>query len=471
MRGRVEALLRSGTRGMWVGTFHGLAHRLLRLHWRRPACRRASRCSTSDDQLRLVKRIAAGARARRRPLPAAAAGLVDQRAEGRGPAPAAHPGRRRRLLRHDACCSVYEEYEERCQRAGPGRFRRAAAARARTAGCDNPALLHALPAALRPPAGRRVPGHQQRSSTRSCACSPATPARCSWSATTTRRSTAGAAPRSRTCSASCDDYPGAQHVQARAELPLHRQHPGRRQRGDRAQPRAPRQEAVDRRRRGRADRPVRRLQRGGRGALRGRAHPRVDRATAAAPATARVLYRSQRAVARDRRAAASGRACPTACTAASASSSAWRSRTRSPTCAWSRNRDDDAAFERAVNTPPRGIGERTLDEVRRQRARRRRCRCGRRRRSRWRPAATRARRAARATRCAASRDWSTSSRPACADLPLHEQFDHVLERSGPARALRRRVEGPARFARRQPRRAGVGRQPLRAARRRGRPRA
>src|SRR5688572_21361092 len=29
------------------------------------------------------------------------------------------------------------------------------------------------------------------------------------------------------------------------------------------------------------------------------------------------------------------------------------------------NRNDDAAFERAVNTPARGIGERTLDEVRR----------------------------------------------------------------------------------------------------------
>ena len=29
------------------------------------------------------------------------------------------------------------------------------------------------------------------------------------------------------------------------------------------------------------------------------------------------------------------------------------------------NRGDDAAFERAVNTPARGIGERTLDEVRR----------------------------------------------------------------------------------------------------------
>uniref|UniRef100_UPI003CF5EE49 3'-5' exonuclease n=1 Tax=Stenotrophomonas sp. SrG TaxID=3414430 RepID=UPI003CF5EE49 len=29
------------------------------------------------------------------------------------------------------------------------------------------------------------------------------------------------------------------------------------------------------------------------------------------------------------------------------------------------NRNDDAAFARAVNTPTRGIGDRTLDEVRR----------------------------------------------------------------------------------------------------------
>jgi hypothetical protein len=43
------------------------------------------------------------------------------------------------------------------------------------------------------------------------------------------------------------------------------------------------------------------------------------------------------------------------------------------------NRDDDAAFERAVNTPTRGIGERTLDEVRAPRASSA-CRCGRPRR-------------------------------------------------------------------------------------------
>ena len=34
MRGRIEDMLKMPTRGLWVGTFHGLAHRLLKAHWR-----------------------------------------------------------------------------------------------------------------------------------------------------------------------------------------------------------------------------------------------------------------------------------------------------------------------------------------------------------------------------------------------------------------------------------------------------
>src|SRR4051812_12178037 len=34
MRGRIEALLRVSASNLWIGTFHGLAHRLLRIHWR-----------------------------------------------------------------------------------------------------------------------------------------------------------------------------------------------------------------------------------------------------------------------------------------------------------------------------------------------------------------------------------------------------------------------------------------------------
>ena len=33
MRGRIEQLLDMSADGMWVGTFHGLAHRLLKMHW------------------------------------------------------------------------------------------------------------------------------------------------------------------------------------------------------------------------------------------------------------------------------------------------------------------------------------------------------------------------------------------------------------------------------------------------------
>ena len=58
MRGRVDALLRHGTRGMWVGTFHGLAHRLLRLHWQEAGLPESFQVLDADDQLRLVKRIA-----------------------------------------------------------------------------------------------------------------------------------------------------------------------------------------------------------------------------------------------------------------------------------------------------------------------------------------------------------------------------------------------------------------------------
>jgi len=34
MRGRIEALLGTPVSHLWIGTFHGLAHRLLRRHWR-----------------------------------------------------------------------------------------------------------------------------------------------------------------------------------------------------------------------------------------------------------------------------------------------------------------------------------------------------------------------------------------------------------------------------------------------------
>ena len=61
MRARVEQVTGGfqggGTHGMWIGTFHGLAHRLLRMHFQEAKLPQTFQVLDSDDQLRLVKRI------------------------------------------------------------------------------------------------------------------------------------------------------------------------------------------------------------------------------------------------------------------------------------------------------------------------------------------------------------------------------------------------------------------------------
>ena len=57
MRGRIESLMANSFAGMWVGTFHGLAHRLLRTHWKEAGLVQDFQILDGDDQLRLVKRI------------------------------------------------------------------------------------------------------------------------------------------------------------------------------------------------------------------------------------------------------------------------------------------------------------------------------------------------------------------------------------------------------------------------------
>jgi DNA helicase-2/ATP-dependent DNA helicase PcrA len=57
MRSRIEDMLDMPTRGLWVGTFHSLAHRLLKQHWREANLVQNFQVLDSDDQLRLVKRV------------------------------------------------------------------------------------------------------------------------------------------------------------------------------------------------------------------------------------------------------------------------------------------------------------------------------------------------------------------------------------------------------------------------------
>ncbi len=57
MRQRIEQLLGQPVGGMWVGTFHGLAHRLLRAHWQDAGLAQNFQILDADDQQRLVKRV------------------------------------------------------------------------------------------------------------------------------------------------------------------------------------------------------------------------------------------------------------------------------------------------------------------------------------------------------------------------------------------------------------------------------
>lgn len=57
MRARIEELLNVSARSMWVGTFHGLAHRLLRMHWQEARLPQNFQILDADDQQRLVKRV------------------------------------------------------------------------------------------------------------------------------------------------------------------------------------------------------------------------------------------------------------------------------------------------------------------------------------------------------------------------------------------------------------------------------
>ncbi|MBT8079006.1 MAG: DNA helicase II [Gammaproteobacteria bacterium] len=57
MRGRIESLLEMPVRHLWIGTFHGLAHRLLRRHWQDAKLPQNFQIIDSDDQQRIIKRM------------------------------------------------------------------------------------------------------------------------------------------------------------------------------------------------------------------------------------------------------------------------------------------------------------------------------------------------------------------------------------------------------------------------------
>lgn len=60
MRCRIEELLKIPANAMWIGTFHGLAHRLLRRHAEQARLPPTFQVMDSADQLRVIKRLLSG---------------------------------------------------------------------------------------------------------------------------------------------------------------------------------------------------------------------------------------------------------------------------------------------------------------------------------------------------------------------------------------------------------------------------
>jgi DNA helicase-2/ATP-dependent DNA helicase PcrA len=57
MKQRLEKLLRISSQGLWFGTFHGICRRLLKIHWKEAGINEYFTILDSQDQLRIIKRI------------------------------------------------------------------------------------------------------------------------------------------------------------------------------------------------------------------------------------------------------------------------------------------------------------------------------------------------------------------------------------------------------------------------------
>ena len=116
MRSRLDALIPGGTQGLTVGTFHGIAHRLLRRHWREAGLTETFQILDSDDQLRLVKRVVAGLGLddARFPPRQASWQINNWKDEGKRPESIEHGN-------HPVTrtfVQIYQAYEDACRRAG-----------------------------------------------------------------------------------------------------------------------------------------------------------------------------------------------------------------------------------------------------------------------------------------------------------------------------------------------------------------
>jgi DNA helicase-2/ATP-dependent DNA helicase PcrA len=116
MRSRIEELLHISTFGMWVGTFHGLAHRFLRQHYQEAKLPKEFQVLDSDDQLRTIKRIMKALEVDDgRWQPRQVQGYINQKKDEGLRAAHIEPGYD---IYTKTMQRLYQAYEETCERAG-----------------------------------------------------------------------------------------------------------------------------------------------------------------------------------------------------------------------------------------------------------------------------------------------------------------------------------------------------------------
>jgi DNA helicase-2/ATP-dependent DNA helicase PcrA len=116
MRARIEAMLNAPAGGLWIGTFHGLSHRLLRTHYNAAGLPQGFQILDSEDQYRLIRRTLKALELDEAYWPPRQAQwfINAHKDEGRRPpqVAAGNDPAQQQWLR------VYQAYEETCRRSG-----------------------------------------------------------------------------------------------------------------------------------------------------------------------------------------------------------------------------------------------------------------------------------------------------------------------------------------------------------------
>ncbi|WP_462170732.1 DNA helicase II [Pseudoalteromonas xiamenensis] len=115
MRSRVEATLQGPVSGMWIGTFHGLSHRILRQHHKEANLPESFQVLDSDDQVRMIRRLLKAMNIDEKKWPAKqfAWYIGAQKDEGRRPKDIQAFDLNEQLM-----LKVYAAYQDACDRAG-----------------------------------------------------------------------------------------------------------------------------------------------------------------------------------------------------------------------------------------------------------------------------------------------------------------------------------------------------------------